>query len=239
MTAEKGLGLRLVASLAVMVCWSIIGFVITGWITAQVLPSGRGLAGGAEVLFAALVGACVCGGSGLTAALLMKGRPFQIFCLTSLLLGLAVGAVLFWRLASMRAAEVEPDEAYADIPAVVVSVETLVVRDPYLRVELEIDAGRKRFTSTGPGPTHQICRGRVASAQLREVVAAVSALEAMVEPACDAANAEKRIVWRYRDGRSGRLEVGPDCLETVPEINALIRAMDRATFVGQTRINCD
>jgi len=242
MAAEKGFGTRLVALVVVTLCWSIIGFVITGWITAQMLPSDRGLAGGAEVLFAALIGGCFCGGSGLIAALLMKGRPFQILCLTSLLLGLTVGAVLLWRIASIRAAEVEPDEAYAGIPGVVVSVETLVVRDPYLRVELEIDAKQKRFTSTGPGPTHQICRGRVASDQLRAVVAAVEALEARgtaTEPSCDAANPEKRIVWRFHDGRSGSLEVGPDCLEAVPEVSALIRAMDRATFVGQGRIRCD
>ena len=242
MARQKGFGIRLALRISVMVCCSVVGFALSGWITAQMLPSGRGLAGGAEVVLLALLGGCACGGLGLGAAILLKGRPFQILCLASLLSALTVVAVLFWRISSMRAAEVEPEEAYMGIPGVVVSVETLVVRDPYLRVKLEIDADRRRFTSTGPGPAHQICRGRVASEQLRAVVAALQDLEARgsaTVPSCDGSEPEQRIVWQRVDGRLGELEVSPACLQLVPEIGALIRAMERATHVGQSRITCN
>lgn len=207
------------------------------------MAKGQGLAGPAIALGYGVGGAVIAGVLALLAAVFLKGSALKLAGVAALVCALALTLFLVTKVAGNRAPENEADGDYAGIPPFRVVLEQTVITDPYLRVKIEVDAARRRWSTTGPGPQHQVCRGTIRAGGLRDVAAALDRLQEITpadQAACqaDSGNATQRLVWNLSGDVEHSLDIGPLCL-VLPQVEQMVRSLDRISL-GQTYgVTCD
>jgi len=229
---------------ALVIGTSFIGLAAGTYIGGHYLmEKGQGLAGPAIALGYGVAGAVIAGGLALLAAFLLKGTALKLAGGAALAGALALTLFLFLRVAGDQDSEKSSEADYAGIPPFTCVLEQTVVTDPYLRVKIEVDAARRRWATTGPGPQHQVCRGAVHAKGLKEVAAALTMLQNMAPAdlaACQAetGQATQRLVWKMAgDAQERTLDIGPQCLN-LPQVGRMVLSLDRLSMETY-RIRCD
>jgi hypothetical protein len=178
------------------------------WFAARyIVAPGQGLTGPFEVLAYGALSALGAGVLAVAGSSLLRGR---VLAVTSLIVAAGAAALLghtVYDVYQTRAAQRDPDSAYAGVPAFTATLEQIVVTDPYLRVKVEVDSSERRWVNTGPAPEHQVCRGTIRAQMLQDVSAALAtAIQgAQAEiAACESSRlaAQRRFAWAFEDGSS-------------------------------------
>ena len=225
---------------------AFLGLVIGSNLAARFwVPKNQGLAGPFEVLFYGALFGLGAGALALALCFFLKGKALKITSLLVAISSLILLVIMGVLIQRNKQARLDPETAYAGIPEFSVSLEQLVIKDPYLRVKIEVDAKTRKWRSVGPAPENQNCRGGIRAKILSEIAAGLEAAtsekgqQTMNSCRVMAVVPDQRLVWSLADGSNGSLEFGQACLDKSPDLARLVRALNRATLSPVSPIKCD
>ena len=224
----------------------MLGFAVPGLLLGALYAGksgateGAGLAGGAIVLGYGLIGAVAAALIGLLISLRLPDAmlPRTAALMGVLFVGFAIYATV--RIRSAQNARLDPPEAYDGIPRFTLTLERTENADPVLAKRLTVDSQERRWTSVLPD-------GRVCSAQASAapLLKAAGALEAFLEAtggdvACPN-EPEEILGWDLQSdtGRSsGSVELTSACLQSSPEAQVLVFALQQVSMRSDAPTRC-
>lgn len=125
------------------------------------VPAGSGLAGGPMALGYGLLGALITGILGIVPAVRLSGKKLARVALLVGTVAVFLLAGLTARFRQVQRARMDPDSAYQGLAGFSVSLEQIVIVDPYLSTRTELDSQRRRWATTLPDGRH--CRGTLSA----------------------------------------------------------------------------
>lgn len=243
---------RLPLGLVLLLSAMFLGFFLGAWFASTFLVTSQGMVAGAEVVVSGFFAAILAAILSAIAAFRLSLRSLTIASVVSAVLALLAFVLFSIRMDQIQEARKDPESEYANVAAFSASVEQLVVSDPYLRIKIEVDSRTREWTSTGPAPDNQICKGTARAAKLLAVSDALKALVAMdqselTQPFQTSGPAERRLSWTFdpADGLeaapslSGTIDFSDAQLRAAPEVARAVAAMGLISASPTSPVKCD
>ncbi len=228
---------RLVIVLGFAVCGLLLGML---WAARSGAADGAGLAGGAIVLGYGLIWALAAAVTGLIIGLRVTGAKLRWSAAAcgAILIIFAVLAITQMRAA--RLASLDPPEAYAGIPAFVLTLERTERADAVLAKRVSIDSKERMWTSRLPDDRN--CRSQATAMSLRKAAGALQEfLQATGGELGCSDDIEAVVSWQIETGAEpgkGSVRLDAACMTSVPEAQFLLFALQQVTLTSKSPVKC-
>ena len=227
----------------------ILGFATLGLILGTFIGGkffvapGSGLAGPAIALGYGVLGMAILAFLGFWVSRKLQPTTLKRAALLASFALIATAGLLVYRFYSLQEARKDPDSAYAGLPKFTLTVEQIIILDPYLRTKIELDSEKRRWDITLPDKRQ--CRGTMRAKEQKRIAEALVAFSQLPEEQkklCVSENqkVEQRLTWHLLDtNESGVLELSEECASSRPELKKLLIAIGRANLSPTSRVTCD
>ncbi len=239
----------------VMVSLMLIGLASGTWIGGQFfVPKGSGLAGAPMALGYGVLGAFILLVVGILISLKLKGTALRNVSLSITSFMVIIFGTLTIRFVLDEWSEREPDNAFNAAGQFTATMERLDKSDPYLFIELQVDAQTRSWTQTGPAPQNQICTAKMNATSLTNIRMALDKLSLMSAgdfEACRNATGPviKRISWDLMDAQTpqtgqnfspnGSLDIRSTCLQNNTVVARALILLESASRTSSSKVECD
>ncbi len=239
---------RIIFSILLVLGFTFLGLYAGGGLSGMLVEK-QNLDGMLDALGYILGGAVIGFGISLILSFKLNGKSLRRLSIVSFLIAAVISVFVYLNFAKAQQARLDPESEYENIAAYSVSLEQIVIKDPYLRVKMEVDSPKRQWISTGPAPDHQKCQGTIRAKQMAQIAKALETLaengETEIET-CRAGNSktEQLLKWKLHlkdkpEAFSGELKISAACLKTSPAVNKVVFAVGRATFSPTSEVTCE
>lgn len=204
-----------------------------------------GLAGVGMVLGYGLLGAVVSLIVALIVSLKLSDKKLRnvticVGTVALILLGLTLN-----NFQKMKNARLDPESAYAGLPAFTVTIQQTKIIDPVLSTRYTINTIDRKWTSTLPDG--RICRGTLSAKAHKAISQPLLKLSedggAAIKSCREISqNSEKELNWKIltpvEGVQKGRIEVSQACLNDHPHMAHLIREVSKANLSTTSAVKC-
>ena len=223
-----------------------IGLVLMANIAGRFLVSkSDGLAGGAMVLGYGLLGAGICLVATLIISLKLSHTRLRWAAIGSGAIAVIFIIMTLLHIRKIHNAGLDPESAYAGLPAFTVAIQQTKIVDPYLTTRHTINTHDREWANTLPNG--KVCRGNLSAQAQRNIARALIDVSQNAEPiikSCQSTkvHADKELSWKFSTYSEGMVEgtiaVSQQCREQHPPIAHLIREVSKAHLSTRTKIKC-